>query len=54
MEFPLKGHEGGGQSYCFFVGSNAVPTPLRKVSDLDQKRCENFINFHISKFSSHP
>ncbi|MBQ9789417.1 MAG: hypothetical protein IJW31_07475, partial [Lentisphaeria bacterium] len=32
---------------------NAVPTPLRKVSDLDQKRCENFSNFHISKFFIH-
>ena len=37
----------------FFVGTNAVPTPLRKVSDLDQKRCENFSNFHISKFFIH-
>ena len=50
MENPLTGHDCGGQSYCFFVGTNAAPTPPRKVSDLDQKRCENFSNFHISKF----
>ncbi|MBQ9788754.1 MAG: hypothetical protein IJW31_04055, partial [Lentisphaeria bacterium] len=37
----------------FFVGTNAVPTPLRKVSDLDQEEMRKFFKFSHLKIFIH-
>ena len=53
IECRVKGYDCVGRSFVFFLwGLTPSPHPYARSATLTKKRCENFTNFHISKFLS--